>query len=63
MKDGTIVTIVAMLCVTVLAGIYDGELLYIAVGALVGLLAPSPLQDRERVKRPSESHPKPETPG
>lgn len=37
-------TITAMLCVTAIALVYDGQLAMIAVGALIGLLAPSPFQ-------------------
>lgn len=54
MKDSVLVTLGSMFCITLLAAIYDGQLLYIAVGALVGLLAPSPLQLTAKDERPSE---------
>lgn len=53
-RDSTIVTLFAMACVTTIAIIYDGQLALIAVGALVGLLAPSPLQNGKRVETPSD---------
>lgn len=37
-----ITTLTAMLCVTSIALVYDGQLALLAVGALIGLLAPSP---------------------
>ena len=42
MKDQTIVTLVAMACVTAIALVYDGQLALVAVGALIGILTPSP---------------------
>lgn len=44
----------AMICITSIALVYDGQLALIAVGALVGLLAPSPLQRDTRDETPSE---------
>lgn len=46
-----ITTLTSMLCVTAIALVYDGELALIAVGALVGLLAPSPFQLSNGPKR------------
>lgn len=54
MNDSTIVTLCSMVCVTFIAALYDGQLALIAVGALVGLLAPSPLQSSERVETPTD---------
>ena len=52
MKDGAIVTCVAMACITLLAAMFDGQLALIAVGALVGLLAPSPLERKPQSAGP-----------
>lgn len=41
---GLLVTLTAMLCITGIALAFDGGLALIAVGALIGLLAPSPFQ-------------------
>ena len=54
-KDGTFVTIVAMACITAIALVYDGELALIAVGALVGLLAPSPLERKPQSTGPAST--------
>lgn len=37
-------TLTAMVCVTALALVFDGNLVYLAAGALMGLLVPSPAQ-------------------
>lgn len=54
MKDETAVTLMAIGCITLLAAIYDGNLLYMAVGLIGGILAPSPLQRVKRDEKPSE---------
>lgn len=51
-----IVTMTSMVLVTVLAIIFDGNLVYLAAGALMGLLVPSPTQTAgaPRVETPSD---------
>jgi len=39
-----LLTVTAMLYATAIALVYDGQLALVVVGALVGLLAPSPFQ-------------------